>query len=265
MSLLLALALALPAAAEVRRLPADDARQGAVSDGHHLYAIDNAAISKIDPASGKVVGRWQGDAALFKHMNSCSAIRQQLVCAASNYPDVPMASSVEWFDTATMKHVATRSLGPGRGSLTWIDWHDGSWWACFANYDAKGDGAGPRGGEPGRDHRATTLVRFDAGFAEQGAWLFPPAVLDQMAPYSSSGGAWGDDGYLYVTGHDRPELYVVALPEAGSILVHVATIPIPTNGQAIAWDPQDKRLLWSIERGKRELVGSRVPVVPAKP
>ena len=257
MSLLFALALALPAAAEVRRIPAEDANQGAVSDGRHLYAIDNAAISKIDMASGKAVARWQGDPALFKHMNSCIALQGQLVCAMSNYPDVPQASAVEWFDTAKMLHVATHSLGPGHGSLTWIDWHDGSWWACFANYDGKG-------GEPNRDHKATTLVRFDSHFAEQGAWLFPPAVLDQMAPYSSSGGAWGDDGYLYVTGHDRPELYVLALPEAGSILRHVATIPIPTNGQAIAWDPKEKRMLWSIERKVRELVASRVPAVPGE-
>ena len=28
-------------------------------------------------------------------------------------------------------------------ALTGLDRHDGSWWACFANYDAKG-------GEPGR-------------------------------------------------------------------------------------------------------------------
>lgn len=261
MSILLApallLALALPGATEVRRVPSEDARQGAVSDGGHLYAINNAAISKLDPSSGRAIARWQGDPALFRHMNSCIALRGQLVCAASNYPDVPMASSIEWFDTRTMRHLASRSLGPGRGSLTWLDWHAGSWWACFAHYDGKG-------GEPGRDHRLTTLVRFDRAFVEQGAWLFPPDVLERMAPFSSSGGAWGADGRLYVTGHDRPELYVVALPEAGSVLRHVATIAIPTNGQAIAWDPKDKRLLWSIERKGRALVASRVPEIMEK-
>lgn len=57
MPLLRALAFALPAATEVRRIPAADARQGAVSDGHYLHAIDNSAISKIDPASGRIVAR----------------------------------------------------------------------------------------------------------------------------------------------------------------------------------------------------------------
>lgn len=252
-----AAALMLAPATEVSRVPAPDARQGAVSDGRHLYAIDNAAIAKIDPKTGKTIARWQGDPALFRHMNSCIAHAGRLVCAASNYPEVPMASSIEWFDTRRMQHVASHSFGPGRGSLTWLDWHDGSWWACFANY-------GGKGGEPGRDQRATTLVRFNAAFAEQGAWLLPPSLLERMAPYSASGGAWAKDGYLYITGHDLPELYVTALPEAGSTLRHVATIPIPTNGQAIAWDPKDPRLLWSIERKDRALVASRVPVVSEK-
>lgn len=257
LAIALAAALALPAATEVRRVPAEDARQGAVSDGRHLYAIDNAAISKIDPASGRTIARWQGDKAAFKHMNSCIAVKDRLVCAASNYPDVPMASSIEWFDTRSMKHVASRSLGPGRGSLTWLDWHGGSWWACFANYDGKG-------GEPGRDHRLTTLVRFDRNFAERGAWLFPPEILDRMAPYSSSGGAWGADGRLYVTGHDRPEVYVLELPRVGTVLKHVATIPVAVEGQAVAFDRSADRVLFGISRARREVVGMRLPAVETK-
>lgn len=57
---------------------------------------------------------------------------------------------------------------------------------------------------------------------------------------------------------------ILTLPEAGSILRHIATLATPTEGQAIAWDPKDKRLLWSIERKARELVGSRVPDVIEK-
>lgn len=250
----LALALVLSPAIEQKRMTAEDARQGVVSDGRHLFAIDNATIAKLDARSGAVLARWRGDPTLFRHMNSCIALRAQLVCAASNYPKTPMASSVEWFDTRSMKHVASRSLGPGRGSLTWLDWHDGSWWACFANYDGKG-------GDAGRDHRSTTIVQYDSRFVEQGAWLLPDSVLERMAPYSSSGGVWGRDGYLYVTGHDRPELYVLKLPEAGSELLHVGTMAIPTNGQAIAWDPKEDRLLWSIERSSRSIVASRIPAV----
>lgn len=245
----------LPAAVELRRIDAPEAKQGVVADARYVYAISNSEIARIDKASGRQVDSWRGDPRQFIHMNSCSLEGSELVCAASNYPAVPMANSIEWFDSRTLTHVRSRSLGPGRGSLTWLDWHDGSWWACFANYDGKGS-------ERGRDHRWTTLVRFDADFAEQQAWLFPETVLERFRPYSASGGSWGPDGLLYVTGHDRPELYALRLPAAGTRLEHVATIAIPTSGQAIAWDADGSRTLWSIERKAKQAVASEIPPVP---
>jgi hypothetical protein len=239
---------------EVARFSAEEAKQGVVADDRYVYAISNAEIGKYDRRTGKRVAKWQGDPKLFKHMNSCILQGRFIVCAASNYPEVPMASSVEWFDAGKMAHVRTRSLGPGRGSLTWLDWHDGSWWACFANYDGKG-------GEAGRDHRLTTLVRYSPDFVEQGAWLFPAQVLERFAPYSSSGGVWGADGLLYVTGHDRPEMYALRLPAAGSILELVATVDIPAEGQAIAWQRGGKRILWSIQRKTREAIAVKVPAI----
>lgn len=253
--MLIALLLASAApAVEIERIRTEEARQGVVADQRFVYAISNDVIGKYDRRTKMRVALWQGNPKLFRHMNSCILLPREIVCAASNYPDTPMASSIEWFDAARMVHVRSRSLGPGRGSLTWLDWHDGSWWACFANYDGKG-------GEPGRDHRATTLVRYAQDFRELGAWLFPPAVLERFKPYSSSGGVWGDDGLLYVTGHDRPELYALRLPKAGSILEHVATIAIPTNGQAIAWEQGARLVMWSIERKTEEVVATRIPAV----
>ena len=262
-ALLLALVSAIPALAadsaptvtETFRMKAEEAHQGVVADARYIYAISNAEIGKYDRKTGQRVAQWHGDPKLFRHMNSCILEGRMLVCAASNYPELPQASSVEWFDTVKMAHVKTRSFGPQRGSLTWLDWHDGSWWAGFANYDNKG-------GEPGRDHKLTTLVRYAPDFVEQGAWLFPPAVLERFAPYSSSGGAWGADGLLYVTGHDRPELYEVKLPEAGSTIELVGTIGLVTNGQAIAWEKGgERRTLWAISRTGSEVVAATVPEI----
>lgn len=241
-------------ATEVARFPAEEAKQGVVADERFVYAISNSEIGKYDRRSGERIGGWKGDPALFRHMNSCILHGPEIVCAASNYPAVPMASSIEWFDARKLVHSRTRSLGPGRGSLTWLDWHAGSWWACFANYDGKG-------GEPGRDHRLTTLVRYSPDFAEQGAWLFPDEVLARFAPYSSSGGVWGEDGLLYVTGHDRAEMYALRIPQAGSTLEHVATVAIPGEGQAISWQRGGKRVLWSIRRQSREAVAATIPAV----
>lgn len=241
---------------EVMRFKADEARQGVAADQRYVYVNANSTIGKYDKRSGKKIASWSGDPALFVHMNSCAVVKVQLICAASNYPQVPMASSVETFDTRTLRHISSRSLGPGKGSLTWLDWHRGHWWAMFAHYDGKG-------GEAGRDHKHSVLVRYDSKFAEQGSWLLPTSVLERLAPYSSSGGSWRSDGLLYITGHDRRELYALQLPEAGSTLRHVATLPMATPGQAIDWDPTDERLIWSVERPTSEVVAARIALVTA--
>ena len=234
------------------RLPAPEARQGAASDGTYVYAIDNDRIAKYRIATGERVAEWQGERRLFPHMNSCTVVGPDLVCAASNYPAVPQTSAVEFFDRSSLRHVRTVSLGFGPGSLTALDRHAGSWWAIFANYDGKG-------GEPGRDHRYTLLVRMDDTFRQEAAWTFPAEVLARFAPFSCSGASWSKDGRLYVTGHDRPELYEIALPEAGSQLELRGVIGIATPGQAIDWDPVRAGRLWAIDRGGQQMVASDVP------
>lgn len=243
-----------PAAPVAWRSTAAEAHQGVASDGTYFYAIDNNRIGKYRIGSGARVAGWEGDRRLFPHMNSCTVAGPELVCAASNYPAVPQTSAVEFFDTRTMRHVRSVSLGFGPGSLTVMDRHAGKWWAVFANYEGKG-------GQPGRDNRFTTLVRMDEAFRAEESWAFPPEVLARMAPKSCSGLSWGEDGLIYATGHDRPEIYVLKLPEAGSTLELVATLGIASPGQAIDWDPKVPRRLWSIGRADSEVLASTIPAV----
>lgn len=233
-----------------RRIAAPEARQGVASDGSFVYAINNRRIGKYAIATGRRIASWSGDPKRFRHLNSGTLVGRELVCAASNFPALPQASSVEFFDAAHLLHLRSVSLGHGPGSLTAIDRHGGQWWAVFANYDG-------RGGQPGRDHRSTLLVRMDDNFDQLEAWTFPPTILERLAPYSVSGASWTADGRLTVSGHSRPELYVVALPPAGTVLDHVATVAVATPGQAIDWDPRDSTLLWSIDRKRRQIVASR--------
>ncbi len=239
-------------ATELRRLPAPEARQGAAVDARHVYAVNNNSIGKYDKRTGAKVGAWAGARSLFPHINSCGVLAAELVCAHSNYPRIPMASSVEVFDPRAMTHKRSLSLGVGYGSLTWLDRREGAWWAGFANYDG-------RGGEPGRDHRFTSVVRFDDRFRATGSWIFPETVLERFKPSSSSGGAWGPDGLLYVTGHDAPEIYALRLPKAGSTLEHVATVKVSFAGQAFAFDPGAPRVVWGVDRASLELVAVRLP------
>jgi hypothetical protein len=146
-------------------------------------------------------------------------------------------------------------LGEQGGSLTWVDRRAGAWWAGFANYDGHGS-------DGGRDHRATKVVKFDDQWRPLAAWTFPPAVLERMKPYSASGGAFGPDGLLYVTGHDRPEIYVLRLPESGGVLELVAILPGAMSGQAIAFDRSARgRVLFGVRRATGEVVAMRLPDV----
>jgi outer membrane protein assembly factor BamB len=244
---------------EVRRLDAAEARQGVAVDATHLYAIDNGRIARYDKATGVKQAEWSGEAARFPHLNSCLITGGELVCAGSNYSAIPQVSAVEIFDPARMTHKRTIALGMGIGSLTWIDRHDGFWWAMFANYDGKG-------GEPNRDHRWTTLIKFDDQWRRLEGYALPAQVLERMAPYSSSGGGFGDDGRLYVTGHDRAELYVLEIPKTGgATLDYVTTMSVPFEGQAITWDPAQHRVLWGINRATRQVVAVKVAPVADKP
>jgi hypothetical protein len=236
-----------------RRISAPEARQGVASDGGFVYAIDNHQIGKYAIATGRRVASWNGDPKRFPHINSCTLVGRELACAASNYPVVPPASSVEFFDARRLVHLRSVGLGARPGWLTAIDRHRGQWWAVFANYDG-------RRGQPGRNHRSTLLVRMDNAFRSLEDWAFPPTVLARIAPSSVSGASWTADGRLTVSGHDRPEIYVVAVPPTGTVLRHVATVPTVTSGQAIDWDPADAKLLWSIDRKRREIVSSRPPL-----
>lgn len=242
----------LVAAEVLQTWPAPEANQGVAVDARHFYAVDNARIGKYERATGRKVAAWAGDPRRFAHLNSCAMIRRELVCAASNYPATPMRSSVEVFDPVRMRHRRSIPLGHQGGSLTWADWKDGAWWAGFANYDG-------RGGEPGRDHQATKLVKFDAKWRPLATWTYPASVLERLAPRSTSGGAWGADGQLYVTGHDRTEAYVLKLPASGSVLEHVATIPIAVEGQAIAFDRAAPGVLFGIRRASRQVVAMKLP------
>lgn len=246
-----------PQSVELGRYPAHEANQGVAVDARYFYAVDDSRIGKYEKSNGRKVAEWAGDPERFPHLNSCEVIDRKLVCASSNYPQTPMSSSVEIFDPRRMVHLRSEPLGHQDGSLTWVDRKDGAWWAGFANYDG-------RGGEPGRDHRATMLVRFDDAWRRTGAWTFPEAVLECFAPKSSSGGGWGPDGLLYVTGHDRRELYALRIPRTGSVLEHVATIPVPVEGQAIAWDKSQPRVLFGISRAQREVVAIRLPTIPSE-
>ena len=266
--LLIGLGLALPAAradvvtgrfTELRRFVAAEARQGVAADAEYLYAIGNHAVGKYRKATGERVAAWEcPEGRPLTHVNAGIVHAGKLYGAHSNYPGVPHRSSVEVWDPATLRHLASHDLGETDGSLTWIDRHDGRWLACFVHY-------GQRGGVPGRGPEHTRIVELDDRWQVVKQWKFPADVLAQIARrgYSFSGGAVGPDGHLYVTGHDEPQLYVLRFSASDDTLQWIATIPVPAEGQAFAWDPVERGVIHLILKRTREIITGRIAPLDA--
>lgn len=225
-------------------------------DADHFYAVGNRTIAKYGKTSGKRVAvfeRLRG--ASIKHLDSAVVVGGKLYAAHSNYPEWPVKNSVEVFDAATMQHVATHSFGIDRGYFTWLDYHDGSWWGAFANYNRVLDGSRTVHG----NKHDTRVVRFRGDWRIAEAWSLPDDVLKKFGDMSNSGGSWGPDRRLYLTGHDSAEAYVMELPETGSVLKWAATVRLKNTGQGIAWDRSTPDVLYGITRGEGE-AGNRVTV-----
>ena len=233
----------------VASFPAAEARQAVAVDAGSFYAINSRSIARYDRKTGARIAAWtEAKDGPIIHLDSGVVVDGKLYTAHSNYPEWPMTSSLEIWDAATLKHVGTHSFGIDRGSLTWIDYRDGAWWGGFANYNRVFDRSPLAYG----NKYNTQIVRFDADWRVAEAWILPPELLEKFGDMSNSGGSWGPDGRLWITGHDEPEVYALALPEAGSVLRWVGTAPLDIAGQGVAWDRTQQDVIWGVVRDKEK-------------
>jgi hypothetical protein len=236
----------------IRRYAAPEATQAVAVDGTFFYAIDSAAIGKYDKRSGQRVASWKEQpGGRVAHLNSGLVLGDELYCAHSNYPETPMVSSLEVFDTKRMAHLRSTPLPNDFGSATWIEKIDDAWWVAFAHYAGKG-------GVPGKGPEATRLVQFDPAWRQQGSWSFPNAVVARWDGMSSSGGARISGRRFYTTGHHAPEVYIVEVPESGTELQLREILTVEGEGQGIALD-RTENLLYSIRRRTQEVIVSKLP------
>ena len=231
-----------------------EANQAVGVDDKYFYAVDNQTIAKYDKKTGALVKKWKGEKnGPIIHLDSAMLMDGKIYCAHSNYNQWPMTSSVEIWDADTMEHIGNHSFGIQWGSLTWVDFYNGHWWMTFANYDKPyGPGKTPYGYKV-----ATQMVKFSADFKFEEAWVLPKSILDRFEDMSNSGGSWGPDGFLYLSGHDPAEIYRMRLPKSGSTLDLVDVIPMNIRGQGIAWDRSDRGVIYGIIRatGKEKAAG----------
>lgn len=237
---------------QVAEFSIDDANQGVGVDEDYFYPVDNTVIAKYKK-DGTFVARRDYKSLGMIHLDSAVVIHGKIYAAHSNYRRFPMTSSIEVFDADTLDHLGSHSIGIGLGSLTWLDEHDGFFYGAFANYDRTGQlPDGTNVDLPYGTKYNSTVVKFDKNWQVLEGWIFPVELLDKFEDMSNSGGTWGPDGSLYLSGHDPAEVYKIRFPKVGSILEVEETIPANIRGQGIAWDRSKPGMFYGIIRATDE-------------
>jgi hypothetical protein len=234
---------------------APEVNQAIGVDAEHLYAIDNTTIAKYTKDTHELVemADFIEDGAI--HFDSAVVIDGKIYIAHSNYPVWPMTSSLEVFDAATLDHLESHSFGIQIGSFTWLDQApDGTWWGGFANYNRVFDKSPMAYG----NKYNTQVVQFTPDWQVAQAYVIPDVVVEKFEDMSNSGGSWGPDGNLYLSGHDPAEAYVMQVPAIGSTLKWIGTVPLAIAGQGIAWDRSQPDVIYGFVRDTNTISANKV-------
>ena len=238
-----------------------EVNQGIGVDAEHFYAIDNTTIAKYTKDTQERVALKDYEDIGAIHFDSAAVVDGKIYVAHSNYPVWPMTSSLEIFDAATLDHLESHSFGIQIGSFTWVDQApDGSWWGGFANYNRVFDKSPIAYG----NKYNTQVVKFDADWQVEQAYVIPDIVVEKFDDMSNSGGSWGPDGHLYLSGHDPAEAYVMEIPEMGSTLKWIGTVPLDIAGQGIAWDRSQPDVLYGFVRKTNTVTVNKIDLTSLK-
>ncbi len=235
-------------AKELARFSAPNATQAVAVDSLYFYTVSNSKIVKHRKDNGTVVMEQKYP---FKHLNSGIIIDGKLYCSNSNYPEVPMASSLEIFDPNTLEHIGSHSFGIYIGSFTWIDRWQGDWYLMFVHYENYAQ-------EAGKGVAYTMLIQTDSLFRQKAGWVLPKPLIERIRPESISGGSFSADGKLFLNPHHFEEMYICQIPTMGYELELLHTISVPFQGQGLAWDRYQPNVLWGMRRDTREVISMKI-------
>ncbi len=216
---------------EINRYSVDHADQGVAVDYQYVYPISNQQVSKYDKLTGKKIDQWIGNV---EHLNG-GIIKNNKLFLTEN-----TSNQIIILDPNTMKTFGKINISIN-GSLNWIDYYQNTWWGINAHYRKNLD--------------QTRLINFDQNWKSVQEWKLPNTVLERLKPFSISGGAFGPQGYLYLTGHDKKEIYVLGVPTEGNELQLIKILETTFPGQGISWDGNN---LWSTNRNLKKIIVSEL-------
>jgi len=209
---------------QIIRYKAKEATQGVISYGNYFYAIGTNTIGKYDKRTGKKLKTSKK----FKHLNG-GIIKNNELYITHN----PQGNNwIEIFDL-NLDHLRTINMNKHNGSLTWIDYHNNKWWGSLSFYK--------------NNLNKSRIVQFDSNWNIIKKWEYPKELLNKFYPYSNSGGKF-HNGLLFLTGHDKGEIYVIKINDKIDL---INIIKLPITGQGIS---SDGNYVYGINRTLKEVV-----------
>lgn len=223
---------------------AKEATQGVAIDKKYVYAISNSQIGKYGRKSGK---RVLSKKFPFKHLNGGTFVNGDLV-VVNNPPKQPKNNALVWINPTTLDVIDIMPLPEVKGSLTWVDWAWDKWWVCDAHYK--------------KHTKDTAIYCFNQDWMLEGYWKLPKSVIKHIEPYSLSGGAWFGE-YLCVSGHDKPEMYILDLPQNEVHAKLLRTIQVCFDGQGFAFERgKGSVYAWGVRRDDAVVVRCAIDLEP---
>ena len=200
-----------------------DLGQGVISSKDYIYVVSSNTICMHDKKTGKLIKKVKTN---LEHLNGgiiFSKSGQDNKLYLTNNPNGShKLNSIEIFDL-NLKHIQSIKLPhlKGKGSLTWIDYYDNSWWGTLVYYKDK--------------VAKTRLVKFNDDWTINVSWQYPKNILNRFKPYSSSGGQFDKKtGLLFIMGHDKEEVYIMKVNNKSKRLILVEIMEVPIGGQGIS-------------------------------
>ena len=221
---------------------AKEATQGVAIDRRHFYAIGSDEIGKYGRKSGK---RILVKKLPFKHIKGGTIVNGDLVIV-NTPPKHQGENALIWLDSFTLEIIDMITLPHMQGEITWVDWAWDKWWICDAQYK--------------ENVKDTCIYCFNPDWVLEGFWKLPKVVTESIEPKSLSGGSWFGE-FLCVSDYDKPELYVLDLPEKKIHAKLLRTVQVCFDGQGFAFERgKGSVYVWGIRRDESVVVRCAIDI-----
>lgn len=238
----------------------ENAVQGVIIDNNFFYPINKQTISKYNIKTGKnELSKSFSNHPRINTLHSGISVSDKLfVCNQK----INGRNTIEVFNKNLEQEYFINVSGD-TGKLVWIDYYKKYWWGCFAHSDkniqntivvefytsAEAIGADSLITRETREFdkeskdplnssktRELDVEKPPPHWHIRNRWYLPYKAKKSLFPYSCSGGSFGRDGLLYLTGQFQNKLYVMGFHETSPMMTLNHIKETSLYGGGIDWN-----------------------------